>query len=208
MLAKTPISDSQQPEGPLKLHSLARWQILRAVPNQEARAKESLLRVGFESYYGERRRVLSVPVPMSMISSKTRYRRRTEVMEISRVLPIFPGYIFVRRMYGGFDIFQAYELTGIIGLCCVGENAAEVQDFIIESLRLDEARGKFDDRSVSDDRRHIRQAVRNYSKPMEVKKNSQRIVGTLDESSGSTLFVESLGRITRIWTGPDREGAM
>jgi hypothetical protein len=138
---------------------------------------------------------------MSMISSKTRHRRRKEVMEIGRVLPIFPGYIFVRRMYGGFDIFQAYELTGVIGLCCVGDRAAEVEDFIIESLRLDEARGKYDDRSVSDDRRHVRMAVRNYFK-RAVNKNPQRIVGTLDESSGSTLFVEELGRVTRIFTGP------
>lgn len=187
----------------LRLHSFERWHIVRAKPNAEATAKAALMREGFEVYYGERQKVITVPVPAQKISSKTRYRRRSEVREIVRTLPVYPGYLFVRRMFGGFDLGQAFNLPGIIGLCCFGEIPATVEDYTIETLRLNEARGRFDTRSVSTEQRHIRIALReraNLSPQIEIE---PRTINHVDKAGNIFLYIEELGRITRIITSPD-----
>lgn len=187
----------------LRLHSFERWQIVRSKPNGEALAKASLMREGFEVYYGERQKIITVPVPAQKISSKTRYRRRSEVREIVRVLPVYPGYLFVRRMWGGFDLHQAFELPGVIGLCCFGEIPATVEDYTIEMLRLNEARGRFDNRSVSTEQRHIRIALRERANPPCPIDIKPRTINYVDKSGNTFLYVEELGRITRIITSSD-----
>lgn len=192
-----------QAEPVLRLHSFERWNIIRCQPNMEAKAKESLLRVGFESYYGERQKILTVNIPASKISSKTRYRRRSEVRDIVRILPVYPGYIFARRLYGGFDLWQSFELPGVIGLCCFGLTPATVEDYVIEGLRLSEARGKFDNRSVSTEYRHIRIALRERANPQPPVNISPRTINHVDKSGKSLTYIEELGRITRIIQSPD-----
>lgn len=198
MTATKPIELDEVPV--LRLHSFERWQIVRAKPNGEALAKASLMREGFEVYYGERQKVITVPIPAQKISSKTRYRRRSEIREIVRTLPIYPGYLFVRRMFGGFDLHQSFDLPGVIGLCCFGEIPATVEDYTIELLRLNEARGRFDNRSVSTEQRHIRIALRERANPQDIIKIPPREINHVDKSGNAFLYVEELGRITRIIT--------
>lgn len=187
----------------LRLHSFERWHILRAKPNSEATAKASLMREGFEVYYGEMQKVLAVQVPAQKISSKTRYRRRSEVREIVRIHPIYPGYLFVRRMFGGFDLRQSFELPGVIGLCCFGETPAMVEDYTIEMLRLNEAKGRFDNRSMSAERHHIRIALRERANPPAPINLTPRTINHVDKSGNTFVYIEELGRITRIITSPD-----
>jgi transcription antitermination factor NusG len=187
----------------LRLHNFSPWNIVRSQPNQEAKAKESLLRAGFESYFGERQEVVRVSIPASKISSKTRYRRRSETRDVVRTYPVYPGYLFVRRLYGGSDLWQSFELPGIIGLCCFGERPATVEDYTVELLRLSEARGKFDHHTASTDQRHIKIALRERANPPLLVDKSPRNIQALDGHGKSLQFIEELGRITRIIQSPD-----
>lgn len=222
---------------PLRLHSFERWQIVRAKPNAEAVAKASLMREGFEVYYGERRRVMTVPIPANRISSKARHRRRSETREVVKTYPIYPGYQFVRRLFGEYDLSQCFELPGVIGLCCVGDRPATVEDYTVELLRLAEARGQFAYQEEVDDERtgrtkivdrvmqldsysfsraekDIKIALRHRAAEEKAKKERvddtlrpanipPRTINYIDKSGNSFLYVEELGRITRIITSPD-----
>lgn len=210
MLAKigNAVDDAAADE-PLRLHCFEPWMILKARANQEAKAKKSLMNEGFEVYYGERIRFIRVTIPAKKISSKTRHRRRSEYRMIERPRPIYPGYLFVRRMWGVFDVYRAYELSGVLGLCVIGESVAMVEDYTVESLRLQEARGRFkcedgdwvelDSFSVSTAPRDIREAHRQENGGKNGK-NEARELKRLDEAGNSILFIEELGRITRIIT--------
>lgn len=203
MLAK--ISDAMTPEGErLEVHCFDPWLIMRVKTGQEAKAKESLMREGFEVYYPSWREIVSVTIPAEKISSKTRYRRRSERREIERVRLLYPGYQFIRRLFGCFDIFRAYELTGVTGLCCFGETPATLPDYMIELMRLEAAQGENDEWRPSVKIQDIRAAKRQRARQERGEPIPQRPrtreVGRLDESGRTVLFIEELGRITRIIT--------
>jgi transcription antitermination factor NusG len=230
----------------LRLHSFERWYIVKSHPNAEAKAKGYLERENFEVFYGERQRVMTVPIPANRISSKTRHRRRSETREVVKTYPVYPGYLFARRICGDFNIYQAFDLPGIIGLCmtsrweenvCIGEMPATVEDYTIELLRLAAARGKFsywdniedersgkikvisrvmqlDEYSFSRDNKTVNTALReraaeekvktekaaNPHEPIEIK---PRTINHVDKAGNIFLYIEELGRITRIITSPD-----
>jgi hypothetical protein len=213
MLAK--IEDSpafqqqaQEPET-MTLHCFDPWTIVKAKPNQEAKAKESLMREGFEVYYGERIKFVTVTIPAKKISSKNRHKRRSEYVVVERPQPVYPGYLFCRRMWGGFDLWRCWDLPGCLGMCCFGLEPATVHDYTIELLRLAEARGSFrdddgwrvqlDTSCQSSTPRDIRAAEKARNAPERPKKERKELK-RLDEPSRSVLFVEELGRITRIVT--------
>lgn len=132
-----------QDEPVLRLHNFERWYIVRSQPNCEAKAAEYLKRENFEVFYAKRQVVMTVPIPANRISSKTRHRRRSETREVITTYPIYPGILFARRIFGGYDLSQSFDMPGVIGLCCFGETPATVEDYTVELLRLAEARGKF-----------------------------------------------------------------
>lgn len=184
---------------PLELHSFEPWLIIKSRPNQEAKAKETLMREGFEVYYGARIKFVKVTIPAKKISSKNRHRRRSEYHTIERASPIYPGYLFIRRLWGALDLYRAFDLPGVLGLCCFDERPATIEDYKIELLRLWEARGKFDEQSLSTTPHDVRAAERQRGAPAK-DKSKRRTLKRIDESDCSVLFVEELGRITRIIT--------
>jgi hypothetical protein len=196
----------------LSLHCFDPWTIVKAKPNQEAKAKESLTREGFEVYFGERIRFVTVTIPAKKISSKNRHKRRSEYHVIERPLPVYPGYLFCRRMWGGFDLWRCWDLPGMLGMCCFGLDPATVHDYTIELLRLAEARGSFrdeagwrvqlDTHSHSSTPRDIRAAEKARNAPERPKKERKELK-RLDEPTRSIVFVEELGRITRTITSHD-----
>jgi transcription antitermination factor NusG len=199
MLAKLDDTLILQPES-LRLHSFDRWYIARAKPNMEKAAKEGLERRGFEAYYASWRQVVEVRVPLNRISSKTRHRRRTETRRIDQVRPIYPGYIFVRKLWAGFDVQSCYEWPGMLGLCMFSDGPAMIDDWKIEIMRVDEAAGRFDKCRWSIDPKDIRRGAHAASKAEETDKCEARELKRLDEPTRTIHFVEEFGRITRIIT--------
>lgn len=199
MLAKLDSTLIEQPES-LRLHSFDRWYIARAKPNAEKTAKEGLERRGFEAYYASWRQVVEVRVPLNRISSKTRHRRRTETRRIDQVRPIYPGYIFVRKLWNGFDIQSCYEWPGMLGLCMFSDGPALIDDYWIEVMRRDEAAGQFDKYRWSVNSKDVRRGAQARPKPEETGKIEARELKRIDEPSRTIQFIEEFGRITRIIT--------
>lgn len=199
MLAKLNDNPALKPES-LRLHCFDRWHIARVKPNAEKTAKDGLERRGFEAYYAGWLQVIEVRVPLNRVSSKTRHRRRTETRRIDRVWPIYPGYIFVRKLWNGFDLQNCYEWPGMLGLCMFADGPAMIEDYKIELMRRDEAAGNNDKCRWSTDPKHILKAARAKPKEPEVDKPDQRVLKKLDEPKRTILFVEEFGRITRIIT--------
>lgn len=190
---------THQPES-LRLHSFERWHIARAKPNGEKIAKDALERRGFEAYYASWRQVVEVRVPLNRISSKTRHRRRTETRRIDHVRPIYPGYIFVRQMWVGFDLSNCYEWPGLMGLCMFADGPAMIEDYKIELLRRDEVAGDNDTCRWSTDPKDIRKGAQQKPKVEEKGKTEPRTIKRIDEPKRTILFVEEFGRIMRIIT--------
>jgi len=103
------------------------WHVARTHAHSESKARNNLLRQGYEVYLPVCRRV------------RTHARRRETVQR-----PLFPGYLFV-----GFDIENTrwrsiFSTIGVASLICNGEVPSRVPQGIVESIRAAEVDGFFD----------------------------------------------------------------
>jgi hypothetical protein len=121
------------------------WWLGYSLPNCQHLACQSLTRVGFEAWYPIKKIVARKP--QSRLPSKTRHRRKFEVVE--RTAVVFGTYLFARRRSGAFDPGTVRELHGIGGWCKLGDAIATIKDFEIELLKLAESRGRFNEFHVS-----------------------------------------------------------
>lgn len=115
------------------------WLLAYSHPHAQHLARKSLEREGFEVFY-PLRKVVSCR-PASSLPSKTRHRRRFEIVE--RIEAVLGCYLMLRRLCGVFDMGRLRELHGVGGLCHMGNTAATIRDFEVELLRLAEAHGRF-----------------------------------------------------------------
>jgi hypothetical protein len=116
------------------------------------------------------------------------------------VAPVYPGYIFVRQLWGEFDIHNCYDWPGMLGLCMFSDGPAMIEDYKIELMRIEETAGAHDNCRWSTEPKHIRKAARTKPKAEEKGKDGPREIKRLDEPRRTVLFVEEFGRITRIIT--------
>jgi hypothetical protein len=192
----TPLADAAEV---FEEHGIEPWTILRCVGRMEATACEWLERNGFECWYPKGRFIRTVP--LRHLPSKTRHKRaQMEVVETMRAA--YPGYVLVRRMFGDFDLNRLFALPGIIGICCFGERVAVVPDYDVELVRLDEARGRFDQFANAAAERAYFYKI---AKSDEDKRYSgdSRVVGRACESGLTVTFQKTLGRVTRIIAASD-----
>lgn len=169
------------------------WLIAYSRPRQEHIAKTSLEREGFECWYPLRKIVSTRP--LRTISSKTRHRRRFECVE--KVEPVLRGYLFIRRLFGWFDLGRIYELSGCGGLCKFGQEDATVQDFHVELLRLAEADGRFNEYHTT-----VPITYRLSMKPDPRQwTGTSRLIGRVDRRNKSLQFREEFGRVLRFLEG-------
>ena len=224
-----------------EVHSMAPWWIARAGPNAHKQAKESLTREGFEVWY-PKAKIIKHPA-LNTLPSKTRHRLRHATIESER--PIFGPYLFIRRIFGAYDIFRLFDLDGVSGICTRREsiepgkvafagnggvwvhgldeegrpctehhgggssdpeapgNAEPIEvlptvsNADIEYLRLRESDGAFNEHhTVSKFSVHSPNLV----DPMAQKTHhaAPKVLGRLDTDRETILFVESLGRVTRL----------
>lgn len=103
---------------------MKRWYVVNTQPNQERRAEENLRRQGFEPW-GPHLRTMR------------RHARRSEAV----LVPMFPGYLFVRLDVEA-DRWRSVNGTfGVIRILCNGDAPIPVPDGLVEGLmaRRDEA---------------------------------------------------------------------
>lgn len=176
------------------------WIIGYAAPQSEHIAKASLEREGFEVWYPIRKIVTTRP--QRSLPSKTRHRRRHEVLE--RLMPVLSGYLFIRRLTGNYDLGLLRELAGVNGLCRFGEIIATLADFEIEILRLAEADGRYNSYDAAVPNTHRvwsadpRMTDEKASPHLRSRwSGAQAPNGRFDKIGKSAHFVEEFGRVLR-----------
>lgn len=188
MLAKieAPVQDVEQ------FHSMEPWWIGRYVKNMKNTALNSLAREGFEAWIAHMRTIRQTP--LRKIPPKKRHMARNFIDEQMRER--FPGYIFLRRVTGCFDINRLFDLNGCGGVVTVASTPALVQDFDIELMRLAESDGRYDAVELSDTKKY--RINRLDPEAMREWKSQSQLDGRLDDSGQMTLSVEAYGRVERI----------
>lgn len=192
-----------QPEQLLELHSMEPWWIMQSKPNCERIAVDALARNGFEAWYPTYRHFSRVP--LRKIASNMRHKAKNKIQ--MRVRMLMPGYILIRRLFGSFDVYRLYDLDGCGGLCVLdgdnGEVPATLADHEVEILRLrvasraddvysEVAAGFVMKTGFLDDPRAMKQWT--FKTPL---------VGRLDESVRTSLFIARGDRIIRVIRSAD-----
>lgn len=171
------------------------WWIMRVQPNSYRAAEDSLKREGFECY-SPTFKVIE-PMPLMFIPPKKRHQANLYKREVRRRR--FDGYIFVRRMFGSFDVNRLFDLSGCGGVLKSAGHLALVSDVEVELIRLVEADGTMDEVVLE---RHRGYRVTKLAGGAQWTGKS-KIVGRLDDPSKTVLFVETQGRIARLITHAD-----
>lgn len=180
----------------VEVHCFVRWTIFRCVPRMEKTVKELLLKAGFEAWYPKGTRYSMRP--LRQLPSKTRHRRRFEVVE--REVAAIPGYVLARHMISRPVAFNLDDLPGLLGVCVFGDHIAYVSDLEVEKLRTQEERGEFDIYTSDQARvQHGQQQRYKVGQDREKQWTGQsRIHGRGCESGHLVTFAETLGRITKV----------
>lgn len=174
------------------------WIIARSQPNRETKARESLMRDGFECWFPAGRRISNKP--QRFISSKTRHKKRHVLIE-ALAMP-YPGYLFVRRLTSHRSLWRLWELTGVLGVCAFGEAFATIEDYRIEMMRIHEDAGEYDRWELKKGLSASEMALAQFEPTQAAKERwsgKQRVIGRVDTNQRQSLhLVEEFGRITRI----------
>jgi hypothetical protein len=174
----------------LVVNCLDPWLIAYSQPRAQRVAKRALEHQGFECWYPLRKVVTTRP--LRTLSSKTRHRRRRELVE--KIEPVFGPYLFIRPLRADSDCGRIREFNGCGGMCHFGGRVAVLNDYEIELIRLAEANGKFN---------IYHETVRGpYRVSLDIDPRSQwdgktRLIGRLDTASESVEFIDVLDRVIR-----------
>jgi hypothetical protein len=175
------------------------WLLAYSHPHAQHLARASLEREGFEVFYPLRKVVMRRP--SASLPSKTRHRRRFEIIE--RIEPVLGCYLMLRRLCGAFDLGRLRELHGVGGLCHIGKTAATIRDYEVELLRLAEAHGRFNIYHASVPGTY-RVAIEIDPRVTDSKTERgnwhgvTRTTGRLDGTIRTMVFHEELGRVIRL----------
>ena len=185
-----------QPEGePVEEYAKDPWWIMRVVASMYKTAEQALLREGFESF-APTYKVLG-QTPLRMIPPKKRHQSNLYRRELRKRR--FDVYLFIRRLFGNYDLNRLFDLDGCGSVVMVASSFALVYDFEIELMRLAEADGAWDDTSVETHRGYKITRL-----PEQRWTGESKIVGRLDDSIKTVLFVNRMGRIARIISQAER----
>jgi len=97
---------------------MLRWYLVRTKPNAEAIAQVNLGRQGYEFY---------CPRLLQSMPSRGRWRER--------VVPLFPGYLFLRLDEGRQPLAPVQSTLGVASAVRFGPSYAIVPDAVIRDLR-------------------------------------------------------------------------
>jgi len=174
------------------------WLIARVQPNLYKTAAESLLREGFESY-GPTYKVLR-RTPLRQIPPKKRHQAHLYKTEVRRRR--FEGYLFIRRAFGVYDVNRLFDLDGCGAVVRIAGSVALVYDHEVELMRLVESDGTMDE--INEISAHQGYKVRKLPKDgSDQWTGESKIVGRVDESEKTVLFVKHQGRIARLISQAD-----
>lgn len=97
---------------------MLRWYLVRTKPNAEATALRNLERQGYEAY-------------LPRLSQSLPWRGQWR----ERVVPLFPGYLFLRIDEGRQALAPVHSTLGVAGIVRFGASFAIVPDEIVRDLR-------------------------------------------------------------------------
>lgn len=97
---------------------MMRWYAVHTQPNGETKARENLLRQGFDAY-------------LPLYSKKRRHARRTDYV----AAPLFPRYLFV-NMDAETTRWRSIRSTfGVTHLVCHGDTPVPVPEGVVEGIK-------------------------------------------------------------------------
>lgn len=97
---------------------MLRWYLVRTKPNAEATALRNLARQAYEAY-------------LPRLSQSLHWRGQWR----ERVVPLFPGYLFLRIDEGRQALAPVHSTIGVAGIVRFGASYAIVPDGIVRDLR-------------------------------------------------------------------------
>lgn len=183
---------------PIEHYGKDPWWIMRVVRGMYKTAEKTLMRAGFECY-SPTYKVIG-PMPLRLIPPKKRGNAGLYKREVRKRR--YDGYLFIRRLFGHYDLNRLFDLDGCGSIITNASSTALVYDYEIEVMRLAEFDGTLDEVQV--------ETYRGYKVSRLAKDGGgawtgrSKIVGRLDDSSKTVLFVERMGRIARIISQADR----
>jgi transcriptional antiterminator RfaH len=101
----------------LELRRQSRWYLIRAKRARELLARSNLERQGYEVYF-----------PRLAVSVRDRHR--------DRIVPLFPGYLFLRLNEGTQSLGPVRSSVGVAGVVRFGSRYAVVPEPVIQDLRM------------------------------------------------------------------------
>ena len=199
------LSDLARQELGIEVNCLDRWLIAYSRGRSEHIAQHSLGHAHWECFYPLRKVVTMKPA--RSLPSKTRHRRRFEVVE--KIEPVLGGYLFIRPLRRDCDISHLYELQGVGGICRLGDRIATLQDWEVELMRLAEADGKFNIYHQAVPGTYLVSMHIDPRPDFEKKQyeGKSRLSCRLDESEKTVQFRDELGRVLRFIHSTERIAA-
>jgi hypothetical protein len=174
----------------VEIHSLDPWWIARYQPQRKNTAISSLTREGFECWYPTYRSFQQMP--LRKIPPKKRHMARQFMVE--KRSERMPGYLFIRRATGRYDVNRLFDLQGCGSVVTNSGVPARVADHDIEIMRLAESDGTFDE--LQD---HSRYRIAPLDpKALKCWSGNSQLDGRLDETGKMVLKVEAFGRIAKL----------
>jgi hypothetical protein len=185
---------------PLEEYAKDAWWIARVRSSMYKTAEHQLVRNGFESYVPTYKSL--EPIPLAKIAPKKRSKAHLYRREVRRRR--FDGYIFVRRIFGRYDINRLFDLDGCGAVLANAEKIPVlIHDHEIELMRLIEADGTLDEVRVERHRGY--KVARLPADGSDRWTGSSKIVGRIDERDKIIVLVQRLGRIVRLISEADHE---
>ena len=102
-----------------ELRRQSRWYLIRAKRARESLARSNLERQGYELYF-----------PRLCVSVRSRGLPR------DRIVPLFPGYLFLHLNEGNQSLGPVRSSVGVTGVVQFGSRYAIVPDAVIQDLRM------------------------------------------------------------------------
>lgn len=202
-----PGATCEWPRGPrLGVRAGLAWYLLQIKSGAEPKVADFLRPFGYEVYYPKTTVLRKVP-RRELTPSQ---RKDGAVVRKPRLVPIFPGYPYIRFDLEDSRCHDLFDFAGVYGLHCTGERPVVVDDLFVGHLKALERDGNIPSETTLRDLFGVGDTVRITAGPFrafsavieELPADLQHQIdnGTLnelDDSMCATVGIAIFGRISR-----------
>jgi len=176
-----------------------RWHLVRRLTRSDQHALDWLKRLAVPFYYPRMRELR--PVPKRKI---TPAQRRSGVMLMRPcIVPLFPGYIFVRINLAADDWRRIRDAAGVGGLVTEGNIPVEISDALVASIEAAEVDGVVPGKTPASLIFKPGERVRVKDGPFaafnaEIERAPDYTIGDVDGETRIKVLVNAFGRPTPV----------